>query len=86
MEELYQMIEDKIRKAGYNGPADGEEIYNEICDQIEDQEPGSYMFMSKKTDSIFFEYKIDLFDDEFNLSYVDIHSPEGVIHVDFDEE
>ena len=86
MEELYKMIEDKFKDAGYTGAVDGEEIYNEICDQIEDKEPGSYLFMSKKTDSVFFEYKIDLFDDDFNLSYVDVHCPEGVIHVDFDAE
>lgn len=86
MEELYQMIEDKIQAAGYTGPVDGEEIYNEICDQIEDQEPGTYMFMSKKTDSVFFEYQIELFEEEFNLSYVDIHGQDGVIHVNFDEE
>jgi hypothetical protein len=80
------MIEDKIRQSGYDGPVDGEEIYDEICDEIEDKEPGSYLFLSKKTDSIFFEYKIDVMDEEFNLSYVDIHDGETVIHVDFDAE
>ena len=35
MEELYQLIEEKIRNAGYNGAVDGEEIYSEICDEIE---------------------------------------------------
>lgn len=86
MKELYEAIEAKIREAGYNGFIDGEEIYNEICDQIEDQEPGAYVFMSKKTDSVFFEYKIDLYEDEFNLSCMDIHDNGQVIHVDFDGE
>lgn len=36
--------------AGYEGPVKGEEIYEEISDEIEDKEPGAYVFMSKKTD------------------------------------
>lgn len=86
MEEIYKTIEEKIREAGYLGDVDGEEIYNEICDEIEDKENGSYIFMSKKEDDIFFEYKIDLNDEDFNLSYIDINSPAGKIHVDFDAE
>lgn len=86
MDELYQMIEDKIRKAGYLGEVDGFDIYDEICDEIEDKEAGSYIFMSKKTDDIFFEYKVDVMEEEFNLSYIDIHVKDKVFHVDFDEE
>lgn len=86
MEEIYRAIEEKIKDAGYFGHVDGEEIYNEICDEIEDKENGSYIFMSKKEDDIFFEYKIDLNDENFNLSYIDINSPAGRIHVDFDAE
>lgn len=86
MEEIYRAIEEKIKDAGYFGNVDGEEIYNEICDEIEDKENGSYIFMSKKEDDIFFEYKIDLNDEDFNLSYIDINSPAGRIHVDFDAE
>lgn len=84
MEEIYRAIEDKIKAAGYMGSVSGEEIYNEICDEIEDKENGSYIFMSKKEDDVFFEYKIDLNDEDFNLSYIDINSPEGKVHVDFD--
>ena len=61
-----------------------EEIYNEICDEIEDKEPGAYVFMSKKTDDTFFEYKIQIFQDQFNLSSIDIHTPHQVYHADFD--
>lgn len=86
MEEIYKIIEEKIKEAGYLGAVDGEEIYNEICDEIEDKENGSYIFMSKKEDDIFFEYKIDLNDEDFNLSYIDINSPVGRIHVDFDAQ
>ena len=42
--------------------------------------------MSKKEDNVFFEYKIDVMDEEFNLSYVNINTPDGIIHVDFDAE
>ncbi|MBS5065265.1 MAG: hypothetical protein KHZ58_15985 [Hungatella hathewayi] len=84
MEELFQMIEETIRTSGYTGPVDGEEIYNELCDEIEDKEPGSYLFMSKKEGSVFYEYKIDVMADQFNLSYLDIHTPERLYHIDFD--
>ena len=55
MEELYQLIEEKIRNAGYNGAVDGEEIYSEICDEIEGKENGHYIFMVKKGDNVIVE-------------------------------
>lgn len=85
MEELYRAIEDRIRRSGWKTPVDGEEIYNELCDEIEDKEPGSYMFLSKKEDGILFEYKVDVLEEQFNLSSIDIHTPETVYHVDFDD-
>lgn len=84
MDEIYRMIEDKIRTAGYAGSIDGEEIYNEICDEIEDKEPGTYIFMVKKDGTMYFEYKIDILEDQFNLSCLDIHIGDQVICVDFD--
>ena len=84
MEEIYKLIGDKIKAAGYNGYVSGEEIYEEICDEIEEKENGSYIFMSKKEDDIFFEYKIDVMDENFNLSYIDINTPIGKVHVDSD--
>lgn len=84
MEEFYRAIEETIRSAGYTGPVDGEEIYDEICDEIEDKEPGAYVFLSKKTDDTFFEYKLQIFEDQFNLSAIDIHTPVQVYHADFD--
>lgn len=86
MKELYKFIEEKIAAAGYNGTVSGQEIYDEICDEIEEKENGSYIFMSMKEDDVFFEYQIDVMDDNFNLSYIDINTPQGKIHVDFDEE
>ena len=78
------MREDKIRAAGNTGQSDGQEIYDEICDEIDDHENGSYLFMSKKEDDVFFEYKIDVMDEAFNLSYIHINTPNGIITVDFD--
>jgi hypothetical protein len=68
MEEIYRIIEEKIKASGYLGEVNGEEIYEEICDEIEEKEEGSYIFMSKKEDDVFFEYKIDVMDEQFNLS------------------
>ena len=86
MEELYRMIEDKIYAAGYEGQVSGEEIYDEICDEIEDKEEGSYIFMSKKEDDTIYEYKIDVMEDQFNLSYLDIKANGKTYHIDFDNE
>lgn len=84
MEEIYRIIEEKIKQSGYLGNVNGEEIYDEICDEIEEKEIGSYIFMSKKEDDVFFEYKIDVMEEQFNLSYIDINTPQGKFHVDFD--
>lgn len=84
MEELYEAIEEKMRTAGYQGDVTGEEIYDEICDEIEDKEIGSYIFMSKKTDTCYFEYKVDVMEDTFNLSYIDVHEGDSLIHIDMD--
>ena len=84
MEELYRMIEETIKATGYHGDIDGQDIYEDICDQIEDKEPGSYLLMSKKTDDVFFEYQVDVMEGQFNLGYVDIHEGDKVYHADFD--
>ena len=41
MEEIYRIIEEKIKASGYLGEVNGEEIYEEICDEIEEKEEGS---------------------------------------------
>ena len=84
MEELYRTIEETIRNSGCPFTADGEEIYNEICDEIENREPGAYVFFSKKTDDVFFEYRLQIFEDNFNLSSIDVHIKDQNYHVDFD--
>ena len=73
MEELYRMIEETIKATGYHGDIDGQDIYEDICDQIEE-----------KTDDVFFEYQVDVMEDQFNLGYVDIHEGDKVYHADFD--
>lgn len=84
MEELYQLIEEKIARSGYPAPVNGEEIYNEVCDEIDQKEPGSYLLMVKKEGDVFFEYKVTVLDEQFDLTAVDIHTTEQVYHVDFD--
>ena len=85
MEEFYELIENKILEGGYKGEVSGYDIYNEISDEIEDKENGTYIFMSKKSDTVYFEYKIEIFDEQFNLSYIDIHDNDAVYHIDFDK-
>lgn len=84
MEEVFRAIEDKIRETGYDGLIDGEAFYDEICDEIEDKEVGSYLFMSKRDNGDIFEYKVDVMEDQFNLSYVTITSGDRSFHADFD--
>lgn len=84
MEELYQLIEEKISGSGYPVQVDGEEIYHEVCDEIDQKEPGSYLLMVKKDGDVFFEYKVRILEDQFDLTALDIHTPEQIYHVDFD--
>ncbi|MDO5520281.1 MAG: hypothetical protein Q4G58_07310 [bacterium] len=84
MDEIYAIIESKIKESGFTGEVNGYEIYNEICDFMDDKENGSYIFLSKKADDIVFEYKVDINDDDFNLSYVDIKEKDNSYHIDFD--
>ena len=71
MEELYRIIEQKIKDAGYPKSISGEMVYGDICNQIEGKENGSYVLLSK------FE--------EFNLGLLTMRTPEGVFETDFDK-
>ncbi|MBQ1241435.1 MAG: hypothetical protein II253_04520 [Lachnospiraceae bacterium] len=86
MQELYRLIEKKIKDAGYPGVVDGEELYNNICDEMEEKENGSYLLMIKGEGNVHFECRVDIMDDQFDLPYVDIHAGDQVYHVDFDAE
>ena len=84
MEELYRMIEETIKATGYNGKIDGQDIYEDICDQIEDKENGTYLLLSKFEEDVIFEYHITIQDDGFNLGLLTIRTPEGIYQTDFD--
>ena len=84
MEELYRLIEEKIRNSGYPGEIDGREFYNEVSDEADDQEEGSYIFIIKKSDTLFYQGCMEIMKNQFDLHYVDIHDGEKVYHVDFD--
>ncbi|MGN0298840.1 MAG: hypothetical protein ACI4C1_06655 [Lachnospiraceae bacterium] len=84
MEELYQMIEEKIKAAGYDKEIDGSDIYNEICDEIEDKENGDYVLMVKKDGNEHFEYHVQIHDEDFNLSSLTIIDGENKWLIDFD--
>ena len=40
MNELYQLIEEKIKASGYPGEIDGCEFYNDISDEADEKENG----------------------------------------------
>ena len=84
MEELYKLIEEKIRQVGYPGEIDGREFYNEVSDEADEKENGTYIFMIKKSDTLFYQGCMEIMDEQFDLHYVDIHEGEKTWHVDFD--
>ena len=86
MDELYQAIEEKIKAAGYPREISGQAVYEDICDQIEGKENGTYLLLSKFEEDVVFEYHITIQDENFNLGILTMRTPEGVFEVDFDEE
>ena len=84
MNELYELIEKKIKESGYPRQISGADVYDDICDQIEGKENGTYLFLSKKDNGVVFEYKVDILDESFNLSYVHITANNDTFHIDFD--
>lgn len=84
MEELYRMIEETIKNSGYPGEIDGREFYNEVSDEADSKDNGTYLFMIKKSDTVFYQGCMDILDEQFDLHYVDIHDGEKTYHVDFD--
>lgn len=84
MEELYAAIERKIKEAGYTREVSGKDIYDDICEQIEDKEDGSYILISKFFDDAIFEYVVTIMEDEFNLSTLTITDNGNKTVIDFD--
>ena len=84
MEEIYEMIEAKIKAAGCLKPISGEDVYDDICDQIEGKENGTYVVLSKFASDILMEYTITVMDEDFNLSKIIIRTEGKVYNVDLD--
>ena len=84
MNELYELIEQKIKESGYPREISGEAVYNDICDQIERKENGIYLLLSKFEEDVIFEYHITIRDEDFNLGILTMRTPEGTFEVDFD--
>ena len=85
MNELYEIIENKIKETGYPNEISGREVYEDICDQIDGKENGSYILLSKFKENEVFEYHITIMDDEFNLGILTIRTDEGTYQTDFDK-
>ncbi len=85
MNELYEDIEQKIKASGYPRAISGEDVYNDICDQIDGKENGTYLLLSKFEEDVVFEYHITIQDEDFNLGILTMRTPEGVFEADFDE-
>ena len=84
MEELYRMIEKKIKASGYSRSISGREVYDDICDQIDGKENGAYVLLSKFEDDVIFEYHLTVLDSDFDLGILTIRTPQGIFEVDFD--
>lgn len=84
MKELYELIEFKIKAAGYPKKIDGCEFYEDISDEADNQENGTYVFIIKKTETLSYKGCMTIMDEQFDLHYVDIHDGDETYHVDFD--
>lgn len=85
MNKFYKALEEKIKASGYPREISGRDVYNDICDQIEDKENGTYLVLSKFEDDVTFEYHITIQGEGFNLGILTMRTPEGVFQTDFDE-
>ena len=72
MQELYKLIEEKIKNAGYPGEIDGREFYNDVSAEAEQKENGAYLFLIKKTEELYYQGCMEIMDSDFDLHYVDI--------------
>ena len=84
MEELYRAIEVKIKESGFTREVSGKDVYDDLCEQIDDKEPGNYIMLSKFFDDVVFEYNVTVMEDEFNLSLLTITEGGKKYIIDFD--
>ncbi|MBO8464325.1 MAG: hypothetical protein IAC13_10380 [Firmicutes bacterium] len=85
MNEIYEAIEQKIKDSGYPCEINGEAIYNDICDEIEEKEDGTYLLLSKQQNDDVFEYQVTIMEDNFNLSILTITHGDETYRIDFDK-
>lgn len=85
MEELYRIIENKIKDSGCPLEIEGREFYNDISAEADEQSEGQYMFVIKKNDSLSYQGCMTILKDQFDLHFVDIHVEELSYHINFDE-
>lgn len=83
MDELYAMIEERIKASGFPGKINGREFYKDVSDEADEQSEGMYMFVIKKEEGLSYQGCMDIFEDQFDLHYVDIICGEDKYHVDF---
>lgn len=79
-------IETKIKEAGYPKEINGVEFYREISAESEGKENGDCMFHLKKEENLIYEGSMTIYDDEFDLHYVDIIAGDKKYHINFDDE
>lgn len=84
MNELYELIEERIKASGYAKEISGKEFYHDISDEADQKENGTYMFIVKKTEELSYKGCMTILESEFDLHYVDITDGEKTYHVDFD--
>lgn len=84
MNELYKLIEEKIKASGYVKEVSGREFYHDISEEADEKENGTYMFIIKKTDTLSYKGCMTIMESEFDLHFVDIVDDEQTYHVDFD--
>lgn len=84
MNELYELIEERIKESGYPKEINGREFYEDISKEADQKENGVYLFLIKKADDLFYQGSMTILESEFDLHYVDIVDGDITYHVDFD--
>lgn len=85
MDELYRVIEEKIKASGYPGEISGQEFYRDVSAEADEKENGTYLFIVKKNDTVSYHGCMKIMDEEFDLPYVEIHDGDQIYRVEFDD-
>lgn len=86
MEELYELIEEKIRKSGCPIEISGREFYADVCDEADEQELGEFLCIIKKDEQLSYQVRMVILEDQIDMKTADIHVDQETYHVDFDAE